>query len=375
MGEQVPDAHRFGLRFGDRRLERAAAVDRRVGERRDELRHRVLELEAAFLVQDHRRDRRDRLATSSTTGRSCPVSSRCRSRGCASRRSNGGRAARRASRRPASRRGDRRRRSGRSGRRSVAAGPGRSRVRSGRSLWDMVVIVSRALIAAQPGKSCRAETYPAPGTSTASSDVESPAACAMRRSVTTTGRVPGGGTAMNSTRRGTRWGALVTVAAMAIAACSGGGERYVADHDRRGCDATRPPPSRLGRGQHRRSGGRRSRRCVGRRPARAPARARGHRRRRGGDRSRSRSGAALDRRQRSPRSSIGSPDGPSPTPTSSTSTGRSRACSRRSSATRSTRRSRRRRTRRAFPTPWRAVRSKCSASSPTVRSTSPRSSR
>ena len=58
---QVPDPHRRRERRRERLLRRAAQVDPRVGERRDEARDGVVQLERALLPQQHRRDRRDRL--------------------------------------------------------------------------------------------------------------------------------------------------------------------------------------------------------------------------------------------------------------------------------------------------------------------------
>jgi hypothetical protein len=57
----VPDPHRLGGRPGLRIARRSSGVDAEVGERRDEVADRVGELESAFLVEHHGRDRGDRL--------------------------------------------------------------------------------------------------------------------------------------------------------------------------------------------------------------------------------------------------------------------------------------------------------------------------
>ena len=59
--EQVPDEHRLRRPGGDGRRRHPVAVDAQVLEGRDELRHRVEERERALLVEQHRRDRGDRL--------------------------------------------------------------------------------------------------------------------------------------------------------------------------------------------------------------------------------------------------------------------------------------------------------------------------
>ena len=59
--QQVPHPDRFDERIGDRFGGGTRAVDASVGERRDEVRHRVLQLEPALLVEHHRGNRGDRL--------------------------------------------------------------------------------------------------------------------------------------------------------------------------------------------------------------------------------------------------------------------------------------------------------------------------
>ena len=61
MGEQVPDAHGLGDRNRRRRQRGAGLVDAGVGERGDEARHRVGQLQRALLVEHHRGDGGDRL--------------------------------------------------------------------------------------------------------------------------------------------------------------------------------------------------------------------------------------------------------------------------------------------------------------------------
>ncbi|MCW2704456.1 MAG: hypothetical protein JWQ37_2451 [Blastococcus sp.] len=61
VGQQVPHPDRLDLGGGDRLLGRPGDVDAGLGELRQPLRDGVVELEGAFLVQHHRRDRGDRL--------------------------------------------------------------------------------------------------------------------------------------------------------------------------------------------------------------------------------------------------------------------------------------------------------------------------
>ena len=61
VGEQVPHAHGLGDRNRRRRQRGAGVVDPGVGERGDEPRHRVGQLQRALLVEHHRGDGGDRL--------------------------------------------------------------------------------------------------------------------------------------------------------------------------------------------------------------------------------------------------------------------------------------------------------------------------
>ena len=73
------------------------------------------------------------------------------------------------------------------------------------------------------GKPLHVAAYQGSGNRLETGNVESLTARGLRRSVTTAGPCREEETAMNSTRRTARWGALLTVTAMTVAACSGGG--------------------------------------------------------------------------------------------------------------------------------------------------------